>query len=83
MSYYMAHRQGVNIGFHFIFQSMWDSKVSTMTWLWVGRSARDLSLLQNIHPSHIAYTFPYSIGTTGSILQRRQGMSVNTHLHLL
>jgi len=74
--------QGVNIGFHFIFQSMWDSTAS-MTWLWAGRSARDLSHLQSIHTSHITYTFSYSIGTTGSIPERRQGMRVTTHLHIL
>jgi len=60
-----------NIGFHIIFQTMWDSAVGTMTWLWAGRSARDLSLLQNIHTSHIAYTFFYSISTTDSIAERR------------
>jgi hypothetical protein len=83
MSFCLAQQLGFNIGFHFIFQSMWDSIVSTMIWLYVGRSASDLSLLQNIHTSHIAYTFSHSIGTTGSIQERRQGMSVTTHLHLM
>jgi hypothetical protein len=57
----------VDIDFHVILQSMWDSIVSTVTWLWANKSARDLSLLQNIHPSYITHTFFYSIGTTGSI----------------
>ena len=28
----------VKIGFHVILQSMWDSTVSTLTWLWAGKS---------------------------------------------
>jgi hypothetical protein len=73
----------VNNGFHVIFQSMWDSTVSTVTWLWDGRSATDLSLLQNIHTSHIAHTFCHSIDTTGPIPESGLGTSVTTHLHLL
>jgi len=73
----------VNIGFHVIFQSMWDSTVSTVTWLYAGRSARDLSLLQNIHTSYIDHTFSYSIHTTGSVPESGQNTSVTTHLFLV
>ena len=52
---------------------MWNSTVSTVIWLWAAGSARDLSLLQRIHTSHIAYTFCYSIGTTGSNPESGQG----------
>jgi len=72
-----------NIGFHVTFQSMWNSTVSTVTWLWAAGSARDLSLLKHIHTSYIAHTFCYSVGTTGSNPESGQGMSVTTHLHLL
>jgi hypothetical protein len=57
----------VNIGFEVNFQFMWDSTVNTVTWLWPGTYARDLSLLQNNHTSYISHTFSYSIGTTGSV----------------
>jgi len=60
--------------YHFIFQSMWDSTVRTVTWLWAGISATDLSLLQNIHTSHVAHTFCYSICTTGPIPESGQCM---------
>jgi Na+-driven multidrug efflux pump len=73
----------VNIGIHIIFQSISETTVSTVTWLWAGRSATDLSLLQNIHTRYIAHTLSYSIGTTGSIPESGQGTSVTTHLHLL
>jgi len=73
----------VNNGFHVIFQHMCDRILSTLTWLWAARSARDLTLLQNIHTSYITHTLSYLIGTTGSILESGQGTSVTTHLHLL
>ena len=73
----------VHIGFHVTLQSMWDSTVSTMTWLWAGRSAQDLPLLQNNHTCYITHTFIYSFGTTGSIPESGKGTCVTTHLHLL
>jgi hypothetical protein len=73
----------VNIGLQVIFQSMWNSTVSTVTWLWAGRCARELFLLQNIHTSYISHTFFYSICTTGSIPDSGQRTSVTIHLHLI
>jgi hypothetical protein len=72
-----------SLGLHVIFQSMWNSTVSTVTWLQAAGSARDLYLLQNIHTSYITNTFSYSTGITGPIPEGGQVTSVTTHLHLL
>jgi len=73
----------VKIRFHVILQSMWDSTVNTVTWLWTVRSATDLSLLQNIHTSYNAHKFSYSNHTTDSVPESGQHTTVTTKLHLL
>ena len=69
--------------YHFMFQSMWDSPVSTVTCVWAVGTARDPSIVQNIQTSYTAHTFCCSIGNTGSIPESGKGMIVTTHLQLL
>jgi len=62
---------------------MWDSTVSTVTWVWADGTARGPSLAQNIHTSYTAHTFCCSIGNMASIPDSGKGMSFTNHLQLL